>query len=86
MTDPIDVNLDEFLEDIATSVHVIQQGMKTIVLTKLDRDMLVDYLRRLADTLAEKIDTDDQSDIVQAKQVMQGEDSVWAAQLLVDEF
>lgn len=86
MAEPGDVNMDEFLEDMNTSVHIIQQGMKTIVLTKLDRDMLVDYLERLAQEIGSRLDTDDQSDMVQAKEIQQGADSVWAAQLVEDVF
>lgn len=61
--------LRTFLDDMDTSVHIIQQGAATWILTKMDRDALVDYLNRLTEELVGKIDSDDGDDLVLMKEV-----------------
>lgn len=40
-----------FLEEMGTTTHVMQQGFGTMILTKMGREELADYLHRLADRI-----------------------------------
>lgn len=40
-----------FLEEMGTTTHIMQQGFGTMILTKMGREELADYLHRLADRI-----------------------------------
>lgn len=86
MEDPREA-LAAFLDEGETTTHLIQSGMSATILTKLDRQDLVEYLRRLAERLQANMDTREDDDIlyVERRELPTG-DSVTAAVLRVEVF
>lgn len=71
-----------FLEEMGTSTHVMQQGFSTTIMTVLARQELVDYLHRLADTVAEKLDSQNMDDVLHVEFVETPDGSVRTASIL----
>lgn len=72
--------LREFLDDRDSGVQIIQQGIETTIMTKLDREDLVVYLERLTEAVKSHLNSTEQGDIVYAQQIdLPSGDSVWGA-------
>lgn len=72
-----------FLEEMGTSTHIIQQDFGTMILTKMGRDELGDYLHRLWEQIASDPNRRDDLVHVQVEELPNG-DSRMAAILKVE--
>lgn len=80
-------DFQDFLDDMGTSTHIMQQGDHTVILTKLGREALVEYLDRLRTEIASRLDSDDLTDIVQGTAIeLPTGDRVYAVHMQVRVF
>jgi hypothetical protein len=78
-----DATLRRFLDEMGTSTHIMQQGFTTMILTKLRREELVDYLVRLAEAVSH--DMQNRDDLVHVVVEDLGNGESRTAAILIEE-
>lgn len=80
-------DMQAFLDDMNTSVHLMQMESATTILSKLSREDLVDYLHRVIGRMQEHEDEGSATDLIDAQVVvLPTGDSVQAFMIRVEVF